>query len=46
MLTTVLDLAGVALLAAFSWFIWPPAPLLVVGVALLLVSWRLAGGKQ
>lgn len=38
MLTTALDLLGVACLAVFAWFIWPPLVLLVVGVAALLVS--------
>lgn len=41
---TVLDLLGAALLAAFAWFIWPPAVLLVLGVAVLLASWRLSVG--
>lgn len=39
-MTTVLDLLGVALLAAFAFFLWPPACLLVLGVAALLMSWR------
>lgn len=38
MLTTALDLLGVAALAAFAWFIWPPIVLLVVGVAALWAS--------
>lgn len=38
MLTTLLDLLGVAALAAFAWFIWPPAALLVVGLAALVAS--------
>ncbi|NYD43941.1 hypothetical protein [Nocardioides panaciterrulae] len=40
MLTTALDLLGVACLAGFAWFVWPPAALLVVGAVALLVSWR------
>lgn len=40
MLTTLLDLLGVALLAAFVWFVWPPLVLAVAGLAALLVSWR------
>lgn len=38
MLTTALDLSGVAMLAAFAWFVWPPLVLLVLGVAALLAS--------
>lgn len=38
MLTTALDLSGVAALAAFAWFVWPPLVLLVVGAAALLAS--------
>lgn len=40
MLSTALDLLGVALLAAFAWFVWPPLLLLVLGVAALLISWK------
>ena len=39
-MTTVLDLLGVAGVAAFAFFVWPPACLLVLGVAALLMSWR------
>lgn len=38
--TDLLDLAGIACLAVFAWFVWPPAALLVVGLAALLISWR------
>jgi len=38
MLTTALDLLGVALLMAFAWFVWEPLPILVLAVALLLAS--------
>lgn len=38
MLTTLLDLVGVAALVVFAWFCWPPLALLVVGVAALLAS--------
>lgn len=38
MLTTLLDLLGVTLIAAFAWFIWPPLPLIVVGLAVLVAS--------
>ena len=43
---TALDLIGVACLAAFAWFVWPPSALLVVGAAILLVSWRRSGGAS
>lgn len=42
LVTTVADIVGVLLLAAFSWFCWPPAPLLVLGVALLVASWQMS----
>jgi hypothetical protein len=38
-LTTLLDLLGVTLIAAFAWFVWAPLPLAVVGVAILAASW-------
>lgn len=41
MKTTILDILGVIFLASFAYFIWPPAPLLVIGAAALLISWRL-----
>lgn len=41
MLTTLLDLLGLLLLAAFAWFVWPPATLAVLGIGALLASWRL-----
>ena len=41
-MTTALDLLAVASLAIFAWFVWPPAPLLVVGVAALLASRKAA----
>jgi hypothetical protein len=37
---TYLDILGVVCLAVFAFAVWPPAALLVVGVAALLVSWR------
>lgn len=40
MLTTALDLLGVVCLAAFAWFVWEPAPLLVVGAFALAASWK------
>jgi hypothetical protein len=39
-MTIALDLVGVGSLAAFAFFVWPPACLLVIGVAALLISWR------
>ncbi len=39
-MTTVLDILGVACVAAFAFFVWPPACLLVIGTAALLMSWR------
>lgn len=39
-MTTALDLLGVACLAAFAFFVWPPACLGVIGAAALLISWR------
>lgn len=46
MVTTLLDLLGAAALGAFAWFVWPPAVLLVVGVAILVTSWRTAKAAQ
>ncbi len=39
-MTTFLELFGVACLAVFAFCLWPPACLLVVGVAAILVSWK------
>ena len=41
-MTTWLDLLGVSCLALFAFAIWPPACLLVVGVAALFISWKAA----
>lgn len=41
MISTYLDVLGVFLLALFAFQVWPPLCLLVVGVAALLISWRL-----
>lgn len=43
--TTFLELFGVFCLAAFAFFLWPPACLLVVGVAALWVSWQSTASK-
>lgn len=41
--TTALDVAGAGCLMVFAALVWrPEAALLVLGVALLLVSWRRA----
>lgn len=39
-MTTFLDLLGIACLAAFAFFVWPPACLIVIGVAALAMSWK------
>ena len=44
-MTTTLDVLGALCVAAFAWFVWPPAALLVAGTAFLLVSWRKSGGN-
>ncbi len=44
MMSTVLDLVGVAAVSAFAWFVWPPLVLLVIGSAALLTSRQLARG--
>ncbi len=40
--TTFLDALGLAALAGFAWFIWPPAAFLVIGASLLFVSWQMS----
>lgn len=40
--TDALDLLGVCCIALFAFAIWPPACLLVMGVAALLMSWKAA----
>lgn len=40
MVSTSLEVLGVFLLALFAFAVWPPACLLVMGVAALLISWR------
>ena len=47
--TGILDAAGVGLLSAFVYFVWPPLVLLVIGAACLLASWQMTrqgGGEQ
>lgn len=41
--TDFLDLLGVACLALFAYAVWPPACVLVVGVAALAMSWQDGG---
>lgn len=41
MLTTLLDLLGIALIVAFAALVWWPAALLIAGIACLFVSWQL-----
>lgn len=36
---TALEVAGVLCIAAFAFFIWPPAALLVLGAACLVASY-------
>ena len=38
-MTTYLDLLGVCCLALFAFSVWPPACLLVMGVAALVMSY-------
>lgn len=40
--TELLEIIGVACLAAFAYFVWVPAFLLVIGVACILVAARWA----
>jgi len=46
MLTTILDLLGVASLGVFAWFVWPPTVLLVAGIACIAISARIAGASR
>jgi hypothetical protein len=38
----LLEIAGVVCLATFAFFVWPPAALLVVGLACLAVAYTAA----
>ena len=42
MLSTLLDLLAVSCLVVFAWFVWPPLPLAVVGLAALAASRKAA----
>lgn len=42
----LLEIAGVACLAAFAAFVWLPACLLVVGVACIFVAWAASRGES
>lgn len=44
LLTTFLDLVGLGLVAGFAFFVFPPLPLLVVGLACLWVSRKRVSG--
>ena len=44
--TTLLDLFGVGCLAAFFWFVWPPAALLPLAAAALFASWSAQRGDD
>lgn len=39
MKTTILEVLGLFCLAMFAFAVWPPACLLVMGTAALLISW-------
>lgn len=45
-MTDYLDILGVFLLALFAFAVWPPACLLVMGVAALLISWSTTRRSQ
>jgi hypothetical protein len=42
----LLEVAGVGCLAVFAAFVWPPAALLVVGAALLVIAYTNAPGGE
>lgn len=44
-MSEALELLGIALLIAFAWLCWPPAALLVAGVALIVIGTSLDGVK-
>lgn len=46
MLTTLLDLLGVACLSIMAWFVWEPLPLVVVGLGSLVASRRLEHDRR
>lgn len=46
MFTTALDLLGLAGLAVFGWFVWPPLVALVVGVGCLAASRQAIAPKK
>jgi hypothetical protein len=39
----VIGLAGVGLVLAGVWQVWPPAALIVAGLLALLISWQMTG---
>lgn len=42
----LLEVFGVACLAVFASFVWPPACLLVVGVACIVAAWVASSGGE
>lgn len=46
LVTTVLDVLGLALLVAAAWLVYAPAGVAVAGVAVLVLSWRLAAAHR
>jgi hypothetical protein len=37
--TSLVELFGIGCLATFAYFVWPPAALLVIGLAALVLAW-------
>lgn len=42
----LLEVAGVVCLAAFAAFVWPPACLLVLGIACIMAAWAWPPGGE
>lgn len=45
-MTIAAEIVGVACIAGFAFAVWPPAALLVVGVACLFGAWAGSGGES
>jgi 1,4-dihydroxy-2-naphthoate octaprenyltransferase len=45
-LPIALELLGIACLSVFAWFVWPPAALLVVGLASIVIGYVQDGGEK
>lgn len=43
---TLLELLGIALVAAFSFIVWPPLALLVLGTFALLIARHMSSPKE